>query len=555
MTGKRRSPDAPDTWDLETDVVVVGSGFAALVAASIARGRGAEVVVLEAADEIGGIMRISSGEYWVPNNPAMREAGIEDPKEDCLKLMARLSYPTYYDPSSPTLGLLPHVYALFETYYDTAAEATEELDRIGAMGSVFSDGVTPDADFNPMGHIEYHSELPENKIEYGRAMMARTGGIHGPGQGQSTIDLLVAHADKVGIDIRVGHRVDDAYTNADGAVVGVAVTTTSGPVNVRARKGVIFASGGFFHDERLRTQLLRSTVWGVTAPTTNTGVALRVSAGLGAMTENTDSLWWGEMGLDDVLDSRRSDNMAFWLWGDSMVLVNRHGSRVVNEKAHYNERGRIHTVYDATTKQYENNVLIQVYDDAVATNEENGVKYPVPYPGQPADHVLSGDTLEELAAAIDERLAKLADRTGGVRLAPDFAAHLAATIERFNGFAENGVDEDFGRGTAPGERGYSVLGLTRGKNRTMYPFAPEGPYHAVLLGAGGFDTNGGPSINEKAQIVDWNREPIPGLYGAGNAIGSPTHGAYWSGGATLGNALVWGYHAGLNAAAEPVKDA
>jgi succinate dehydrogenase/fumarate reductase flavoprotein subunit len=45
------------------------------------------------------------------------------------------------------------------------------------------------------------------------------------------------------------------------------------------------------------------------------------------------------------------------------------------------------------------------------------------------------------------------------------------------------------------------------------------------------------------------------LYGAGNAIGSPAHGAYWSGGATLGNALVWGYHAGVNAAAEPVKEA
>src|SRR5258705_12659292 len=159
MTDKRRPPQ---TWDIETDVVVVGSGFAGLVAASIARGRDAEVVVLEAADEIGGIMRISSGEYWIPNNACMREAGIEDPKQDCLKLMARLSYPTHYDPNSPTLGLVPRVYKLFETYYDTAAPATAELAAIGAMESVFSDGVTPDAQFNPQGHIEYHSELPEN---------------------------------------------------------------------------------------------------------------------------------------------------------------------------------------------------------------------------------------------------------------------------------------------------------------------------------------------------------------------------------------------------------
>ena len=308
---------------------------------------------------------------------------------------------------------------------------------------------------------------------------------------------------------------------------------------------MIFTSGGFFHNEEMRTQYLRGTVWGVTAPYTNTGVLMNVATDLGAMIENTDSLWWGEMGIDDVLDSHRSDNMAFWLWGDSMVLVNRRGLRVVNEKAHYNERGRAHTIYDATTKQYENNILIQVYDEAVASNPEMGVKYPVPYPGMPTDHVLVGNTFEELAEAIDAKLATLAHRTGGVRLADGFAQQLRETVERFNKFAENGVDDDFGRGTAPGERGYSVLGLSRGtKNRTMYPFADTGPYYAVLLGAGGFDTNGGPSINEKAQIIDRHEQPIPGLYGAGNCIGAPGHGAYWSGGATLGNALVWAYHAG-----------
>ena len=550
MTGKL---PVPATWDVETDVVVVGAGFAGLVAAAIARGRGADVTVLESDHEIGGMMRISSGEYWIPNNACMRDAGIADPRDDCLKLMARLSYPTHFDPSSPTLGLLPSVYKTFETYYDTADAACSELDEIGAMGSVFSDGVTPDGAFHPMGHLEYHAELPENKVEYGRALMAKTGGIHGPGQGQATIDLLVAHAGRVGIDIRTDHAVEEVYTNSDGAVVGVLAASELGGVSVRARKGVIFASGGFFHNEQMRTELLRGTVWGVTAPSTNTGVALRVGQTLGARTENTDSLWWGQQAIEQVMDAHRADVMAFWLYGDSMVLVNRRGHRVVNEKAHYNERGRIHTVYDATTKAYENNVLIQVYDDAVANNPEGGVKYPVPYPGESSEHILTGATLEELAGAVDERLAKLSARTGGARLAADFAANLAATIARFNEFAKTGHDLDFGRGEAPAEHGYSVMGLTRGVNRTMYPFAESGPYYAVLLGAAGFDTNGGPTINDKAQFVRWDGEPIPGLYGAGNAIASPTHGAYWSGGATLGNALVWGYHAGLNAAAEPVK--
>ena len=545
----------PAAWDSETDVIVVGGGFAGLVAAATARGRGSEVIVLEAADEPGGIMRISSGEYWIPNNSYLREAGISDPRADCLRLMARLSYPTRYDPESPTLGLQDRPYRQISTYYDVAATAVAELTQIGAMGSVLSDGVTPDGVFNPMGHLEYHAELPENKIEYGRALMADTGGTHGPGQGQQTVDLLVAHAARAGIELLTGHVVHRAFANSRGEVVGVAADAGGVTKAIRARKGVIFTSGGFFHNAALRTLLLRGTVWGATAPYTNTGALMSIAAGLGALLENTDSCWWGQMGVEEVLDAQRSDNMAFWLYGDSMVMVNRYGVRVANEKAHYNERGRVHSVYNASTKQYENNVLFQVYDAATADNPEMGVKYPVPFPGQSAEHVISGSTWAELAANIDARLAKIANRTGGVKLDERFADRLGETVTRFNSFAESGHDEDFSRGERQAEHGYSVMGLTRGVNRTMYPFASSGPYYALLLGAAGFDTNGGPGINENAQVVRPDETPIPGFYAAGNCAGSPGHGAYWSGGATLGNALVWAYQAGAHAAGEPVRDA
>jgi len=151
--------------------------------------------------------------------------------------------------------------------------------------------------------------------------MARTGGIHGPGQGQSTIDLFgcVRHLRRPST-VRTQHVVERAYANTDGAVVGVAAKTPSGAINVRARKAVIFTSGGFFHNEAMLLRLLRGTVWGATAPYTNTGVLMEVAEELGAMTENTDSLWWGQMGIEEVQDSHRSDNMAFgstataWCW-------------------------------------------------------------------------------------------------------------------------------------------------------------------------------------------------------------------------------------------------
>ena len=168
-----------------------------------------------------------------------------------------------------------------------------------------------------------------------------------------------------------------------------------------------------------------------------------------------------------------------------------------------------------------------------------------------------------MAQNIDARLINLAAKTGGFRLDDSFAENIKQTVARFNSFARTGSDEDFHRGDFNYDREWTTFPPTipgtkwppaGTKNYTMYPLSDSGPYYAIILGAGTLDTNGGPIINRMAQVLDMGNEPIPGLYGAGDCIASPTANAYWGGGSTIGPAMTFGYIAGLNAILEPVKD-
>jgi 3-oxosteroid 1-dehydrogenase len=109
--------------DRTVDVIVVGSGAAGHAAALSAAGEGAEVLLVEKLARPGGTTGKSGGWYWVPNNVEMQALGIQDPREDALRYMARLTRPEAYDPDDAHLGLRPWEHALIATFYDHAATA------------------------------------------------------------------------------------------------------------------------------------------------------------------------------------------------------------------------------------------------------------------------------------------------------------------------------------------------------------------------------------------------------------------------------------------------
>ncbi len=550
IAGELASTTLPASWDREVDVLVAGTGAAAFAAAVTAKQGGADVLILEKGTFVGGTTLISGNAYWIPNNSQMVAAGLEDPREDAIKYMARCSWPALYDPTHPTLGLPQLNYDLIATFFDTGSVAIDDLEAWGALFSIFND-VTPD----------YQADFEENKAPYGRGMSPDA--ERGPA---GTIpQQMHAWTEANGVETLLEHRVVGLYQNSAGEAVGVRVETPAGELNVRARKAVVFGTGGFTADPIKSLNYLRGPIFGGCGVPTCTGDFVDIGISAGAALGNMNNAWWLQAPLEIALANNGNvTGTDVWLpFGDSMIIVNKYGQRLTSEKMVYNERSQTHHVWSPDKREYPNLVQFMIWDEAVAQNPEPwSFRWPVPMPDQELpEFIIKGDNWEDLATKVDERLESLRGQTSisgrigpGVRLADDFLERLSATIERFNEFAESGVDEDFARGSTPIQVAWH--GPPREENMpnpTMAAFSDQGPYYCMILGGATLDTKGGPVTDTSARVLKPNGEIIPGLYAAGNCSNSAAGQAYWAAGGTLGGALAFGYIAGQNAATEPEK--
>jgi hypothetical protein len=380
--------------------------------------------------------------------------------------------------------------------------------------------------------------------------------IRGSGQAHRFGDELRAR----GVALRYGHRVVAVVVDA-GEVVGVRVQVDGRYHHVRAAGGVVFASGGFTHAPDLRRAYLHPSVLGGAAVHSNTGDFVRIAVELGLPLSGMSDPWMAPIPIEIADDEHVCP--LFVTPGDSMLMVNRYGQRVLNEKGVYNEVARVFARWDPQRMEYTNLLLFLVFDERARRlwgppagygEFRARQEWPLESLGDYSNDdrvVISAPDLDGLAAAIQERLVPLADRTAGLSLDDGFVDGLRRSIDRFGELARKGVDEDFGRGQNPIEQ---VFGgpHRRGNDcpdATMFPLAEEGPYHAIIVSAGTLDTRGGPRCNRDGQILDARGEPVPGLYGAGNCTASPFVQGYPAGGVPNGSALIFGYAAGRHAGA------
>jgi 3-oxosteroid 1-dehydrogenase len=544
------------SFDLEVDVAVVGSGAAGAVAAVLAHEAGAKVALVEKALLFGGTTAKSGGVYWIPNNRFLRERGVEEPREKTLAKMARYSFPHLFDADGPTLGLAAHDYELLAALYDHGPGVVDELEKIGALVSMPAD--------KPFGAMpDYFEESVDDKEPVDRRLWPKKpdGSF---GLGDEMVRQLKAAVEARQIPMLMGHRVTALLRNRAGEVVGLeAQKIDQTVVRIRARRGVIFGSGGFTQSRDLVQQFQPGPVFGGCAVPTNEGDFVYMATAAGARLGNMSSAWRAQVVLEQALQFSSTPDDVFMPPGDSCILVNRFGRRVVNETANYNERTRVHFAWDPSRHEWSNMLLFMVYDQRTA--ELYGGRFPIPAPGTQAPYVLSGANALELEEVVNTRLGRLAKKTGGVMLEQNFASALSATIKRYNEFAMRGADVDFHRGeklydrlwhsriwSYPNQGTRHLLGKT--PNPTMHPLDPKSRLYAIILAAGTLDTNGGPVVSPNAEVLTASGQPIPGLYGAGNCIASPTGPYYYGGGGTLGPAITFASLAARSAAAASVKE-
>jgi len=562
-SARAATPQSPQ-WHEEFDVIVVGSGAAGVSAALFAHEAGAKVVVLEKAPFFGGTSAKSGGAYWIPDNFHMKAKGLADSEAACLAYMARYSYPQLFNPDHPTLGIPQATYELMRTFYREASPTIDKLAQMNALQSmrysIFPDDVPDQPDYGDViaGSVGLRGRAlgpkqPDNSLGLGAELMRQLRGA----------------LDSRAIPVRLASSAERLLTNVRGEVIGLQVSTLDDndeprQVLLRARRGVVFGTGGYTANRQLRAQYQVNPVFGGCGIPTCTGDFIRIGGAIGAQLGNMGGAWRAQTLLEEAIAFPSVPREIWVPPGDSMILVNRYGRRVVNEKRNYHDRSKVHFTWDPSTASYPNLLMFMVYDQRTA--DLFAGHPPIPAPGTTERYVLRGETFAELAKALDERLASLASHTGGLRLDPGFATQMKETLARFNRFAESGSDEDHQRGKFAYDRDYMYFypspprkdprhPANEKENFTMFPLAGKGPYYAIIMCPVTLDTNGGPVIDSHGRVLGYDDQPIPGLYGAGNCIASPAHDTYWAAGATLGTAMTFGRLAGDHAAREPIREA
>jgi 3-oxosteroid 1-dehydrogenase len=551
------------TWDSIVDLVIVGSGGGGMVAALTAADVGASALVLEKQERIGGSTCMSGGILWVPNNPVMRADGVADSYEDAMAhfeaVVGDVGPASSVERRHAFLTAGPEMVSFlqdvgvrfaycpgYSDYYSSAKGGHDKgrgIEPVPFDGRVLGDwlerlqpGLAQSLGLAVMTNEARslsHYNRSIGAFAVSARVVLRTYAARLRRQalltnGASLIAQMLRIALACGVPIWTESPLDDLIVE-DGRVIGVRTVRAGVPVLVRARRGVLLASGGFAHNPEMREEFggdqPNRARWSIANPG-DTGEVIRTAMRHGAKTDFMDEAWWlpsprtGRFG-QSTLDQARQRPRT--------IYVDAAGQRFVNESNSYMEVGKAMYARDKTSRAVP---CWLIFDDRYRKRYAHLRSSPGRFPRKLLESgmVKQAWTLQDLA-----RMCAI-DPTG-----------LSETIERFNQNAAEGVDPDYGRGESAYNR---ALGDPNHKVHPCLGPIDEAPYYAVQVVPGDIGTCGGLLTDADARVIGQDDRPIEGLYATGNGTATVMGRHYLGPGASIANTMVFGYVAARHATSE-----
>jgi 3-oxosteroid 1-dehydrogenase len=558
-----------EAWGEEgdLDVVVVGSGAAGMTAALTAATRGLRAIVVEKAETFGGSTARSGGGVWLPGNAVLRRAGLVDTARAARTYLEHVVHGAASPARQQALLeygplMLDHVrrhspleFAWVPGYPDYYPEAPgghpsgrtieprpldgrllgPELARLNPpyLAAPGSMAVTA-RDYRWLSLGTRHPRAVGAAARAGlRSLAGRVRGAAPLTMGQALAAGLRVGLARAGVPVWLQTPLLDLYVESgSGAdrVAGVWVRHGEQRLLLRARRGVVLATGGFERNETMRKQYQRApigTEWTVGA-FGNTGDGIDAAHRLGAALDLMDDAWWGP--------SIPAPGGPYFCLAErnlpGSLIVNGSGARYVNECAPYVDA--VHAMYDNDRPEAPTIPSWLVFDQRYRDRylfAGRAPRQPLSRRWYAADILFREPTLTRLA--------------GRIGVPPDA---LASTVERFNRFARAGVDDDFGRGTSVYDRYY---GDPRHRPNPCLGELVKPPFYAVAIVPGDLGTKGGVTTDERARVLREDGTAIAGLYAAGNTSAAVMGRSYAGAGATIGPAMTFGFIAALDLALPP----
>jgi 3-oxosteroid 1-dehydrogenase len=543
---------AEESWDADVDLVVLGSGSAALTGALVAALEGASVVVLEKADVIGGTTAVSGGGLWIPNNRHMHEEGVEDSREDALEYLRACSgvngddeiLLALVDEGPPMVEFLEDRGGLRFRAWPGVGGATDyrpwlpgsrpgarpltsprvTVSDLGQWGPRVRRGASSAWSMDPLDYYRNRVHVMPPSPSTPKRQSDPSVVPEYFASGGALIGQLLKACLEQGVTVLTDTPGEELLLD-DGRVVGVRARRNGEPYFARGRRGVLVGTGGFGRNEALKQLWMSRPLEYTCDVESNQGDGHLMGMAAGAMIAGVDDAWWmphmylgtGPDGQELSAGSREDRILPH------TMIVNQRGERFFNEAVNYYDTG---DVFGAKEGGGPRNNPAWFLFDRQALERYALIAYKVPE-GETPDYLTVADSLEDLAAQLE--------------IDP---VALARTFERFNGFARTGVDEDFHRGDDEWDRRWGDPAQT--PNPTLGTLE-QAPFYALRVHAGALATRGGLHVNRYGQVLSAlpGRGPIPGLYAAGNSSSAGPAMSYPGPGATIGAAMTFGYIIGL----------